>query len=317
MESGKVEVVAELLDCGCDIDAITGWNIRTALMKSSELKDLDMVRFLLQRGASTDPVDYAGYPAGSLCWRRSDHISKHSSMDVFKLLTENDCSGIDAHKTLTLAAMEACGSQIESLVHLGGNVHHYGNDWPAPMHVAGFNGNHSAYMATSLHYQDIDFKHDMNLCRWLLLMTIAGKVCHSTHLSKGDVPCPEQPRDFDKIMMNMLQRGVDPEAWLYLPNLKLRWIPAAMQGRNARAGEFAAAHGPDIEAWYLRMLRNCSLLKAHADVRRLRELNKTGYGTAGFTLENGHDQHEPKGDGAIDDPDTDEVDQFWDAEEGG
>lgn len=237
-------------------------------------------------------------------------------MDVFKLLAENECYGIDAHKTLTLAAIEACGSQIESLVHLGGNVHHYGNDWPAPMHVAGFNGNHSTYMATSLHYRDIDFKHDTKLCRWLLLMTIAGKVCHSIHLSKGDVPCPEQPRDFDKIMMNMLQRGVDPEAWLYLPNLKLRWIPTAMQGRNVRAGEFAAAHGPDIEAWYLRMLRNCNLLKAHANVQRLRELDKTGYGTAGFILENGHDQDEPKGDGAIDDPDTDEFDQFWDAEEG-
>lgn len=316
MESGRVEILAELLDCGVDVDAITDWDVRTALMKSSQLKDPDMVRFLLQRGASTDPVDYAGYPAGSICWRQSDHISKHSSMEIFKLLTENDYSNIDAHKTLTLAAMGACGSQIESLVHLGGNVRHYGDVWPAPMHVAGFNGNHSTYMATSLHYQDIDFKHDTQLCRWLLLMTIAGKACHSIHLSRGDDPDPEQPREFDKIMMNMLQRGVDPETWLYVPNIKLRWIPVAMQGRNVRAGEFAAAQGPDIEAWYLRMLRNCALLKAHVDVQRLRELNKTGYGTAGFIFKNKHDHLEPKDEDAIDDPNTDGVDQFWDAEEG-
>jgi hypothetical protein len=279
VESGKVEIVAELLECGADVDAITDSAARTALMKSSQLKDPDMVRFLLQRGASTDPVDYAGYTAGSLCWRESDHTSKYLSMDIFKLLIENGYPKFDAHRTLKLAAMEACSSQIESLIHLGGDVRHYDNGWQAPMQIAAFNGNHSTYMATAMHYEDIDFKHNTQLSRWLLLKTIAGKVCHSIDLSRGEIPCPERPRDFDAIMMNMLQRGVDPEIWLYVPNLKLRWIPAQMQGQTARASEFAAAQGPDIEAWYLRMLRNCSLLESYADVQRLRELDKMRYGT--------------------------------------
>jgi hypothetical protein len=270
-------------------------------------------------------------------------------MEIFKLLIENDYLNIDAHRTLKLAAMEACGSQIESLVHLGGNVRHYDRIWQAPMLIAAFNGNHSTYMATAMHYEDIDFKHDTQLSRWLLLMTIAGRVCHSIELSREEVPCPERPRDFDGIMMNMLQRGVDPGIWLYVPNLKLRWIPAQMQGQTARASEFAAAQGPDIEAWYLRMLRNCSLLKSYADVQRLRELNKTRYDTAESVFEAEVDRNETKdnlrGDGekrtkdsditasiviedygthviddsagnAIEDPDTDEADQFWDAEEG-
>ena len=210
MESGKIESVAELLDYGVDVDAITDSHARTALMKSSLLKDPDMVRFLLQRGASTDPVDYAGYPAGSLCWRESDQVSEHSSMDIFKLLTENDYSNIDLDRTLKLAAMEACGSQIESLINLGGSVRHY-DGWQAPMQIAAFNGNLSTYMATGLHYDDACFRNDTQLNLWLLLMTIAGKVCHAIELSKGDVPCPERSRDFDQIMMNMLQRGVDAE----------------------------------------------------------------------------------------------------------
>lgn len=349
MGSGNVESVAELLDYGADVDAITDSGVRTALMKSSQMKNPDMVRFLLQRGASTDPVNFAGYPAGSLCWRESDHISKHSSMDIFKLLTENDHSNIDPHMTLNLAAMEACGSQIESLIHLGGNVRFYDAGWQAPMHVAAFNGNHSTYMAIASHYEDIDFKHDTQLGQWLLLMTIAGKVCHSIDLSRGDVPCPEQPRSFDKIIMNMLQRGFDPETRFRVPYLELRWIPAQVRGQTIRAGEFAAAQGPDIEAWYLRMLRDCSLLKSCADVQRLRELSEKGYGTAEFVFASEKDRHEMKdivqGDSqkrsknaditakiatehsstnvvddsagnAIEDSDTDGADQFWDAEEG-
>lgn len=349
MESGNVESVAKLLDYGVDVDAVTDSRTRTALMKSSELKNPDMVRFLLHRGASTGPVNFAGYPAGSLCWRESDHISKHSSMDIFKLLTENDYSNIDPHRTLNLAAMEACGLQIKSLIHLGGNVRFYDDNWQAPMPIAAFNGNHSTYIAIALHYEDIDFKHDTHLSQWLLLMTIAGKVCHSIDLSRGDVPCPEQPRSFDKIIMNMLQSGVDPETRFRVPYLELRWIPAQVRGQTIRAGEFAAAQGPDIEAWYLKMLRDCSLLRSCAEVQRLRELSEAGYGTAEFGFESAKDRDERKdtvrgdsqkrskdsdttsrtatedsstnvvdgsADNAIENPDTGGADQFWDAEEG-
>jgi hypothetical protein len=262
-------------------------------------------------------------------------------MEISKLLIENEHLNIDAHRTLKLAAMEACGSQIESLIHLGGNVRHHDNVWQAPMQIAAFNGNHSTYMATAMHYEDIDFIHDTQLSRCLLLMTIAGKVCHLLDLSRGEVPCPERPRDFDGIMMNMLQRGVDPEIWLSVPNLTLHWIPAQMQGQTARASEFAAAQGPGIEAWYLSMLCNCSLLKSYADVQRLRELDKTRHGTAEsvFEAEAEVDRDETKddvrGDGqeqnkdavikarivaedcSTPDPDADGADQFWDADEGG
>ena len=123
-----------------------------------------------------------------------------------------------------------------------------------------------------------------------------------------------------------------------------------MQGRTVRAGEFAAAQGFNTEAWYLSMLRNCSLLKAYPNVQRIRDLNKSGYGAADLvngsektrdeTKNNvrGDSQKRSKDSGLaakiatenssthiIDDStdnnatgesDTDGADQFWDAEEG-
>jgi ankyrin repeat protein len=73
VSSGRIEVIAELLNCGVDVDAITNHTTRSnALLDSSEVKDLDTVRFLLQRGASTDHVNWVGFEAGTLCWLKGD-----------------------------------------------------------------------------------------------------------------------------------------------------------------------------------------------------------------------------------------------------
>jgi ankyrin repeat protein len=61
VRSKDTKIISELLDCGIDVNDVTNYStLDNALTCSSRLKDLDTVRLLLQRGASTTHVNSEG-----------------------------------------------------------------------------------------------------------------------------------------------------------------------------------------------------------------------------------------------------------------
>lgn len=278
--------MAELLDCGVDVDAIINHSsMSTGLIQSSTSKDLDVVRFLLSRGASADPVDFLGLPASANCWTMSDLTTKHSSMDVFNLLVESTFFDLDPSRTLFFASMNACGAQINSLVDFGGEVQ---DDAFIPIRGATSHGNYSAYLALMSHCDDNVVKDNPQFSQ-MLLETICGKVYYLSNTSEQCID-PQRVLGYDEIVIDMMQRGTDTrERQLMLGNA---WIPPSLHGLEMTAHELAKALGPETEAWYLRVLLRCSLFTTREDTQRLRELTRAGYVVDGFVYDCGEEEDE-------------------------
>jgi ankyrin repeat protein len=157
-------------------------------------------------------------------------------------------------------------------------------------------------------------------------------------------PATERCGEYDMIMKDLLRRTIDTEARVNFsgrsePYIEMGWnIPRELMGREVTARELAATYGPATEAWYLGLLHSCDMLKAPADIDRLRELNERGQdatgcvyggderpdetyvnfpgdvgqgsGTSGVALEACNGPNRSSMNHALD-----EVDHFWDAEE--
>lgn len=279
--------MAELLDCGVDVDGITHHSLmNTGLIQASRSKDLDTVRFLLQRGASADPVDMAGYEASAHCWIWSDIRTKNSSMEIFNLLVDSTYFDFDPSRMLCIASMDACGSQVDSLVQMRGDVQY--NHWH-PIRLAAFFGNLSAYL-TLVSYCDCSvFSNDLRSSQ-MLVIAMCGLFQHLKCVSEERVVDPERPREHDKIVIDMIQRGFDTRGRQYVEQYS--WVLPGVGGMEMTADELAKALGPDIEAWYLSVLLRCGLLTTREDTQRLRELTRVGYAVNGFVYDCGDEEHE-------------------------
>jgi hypothetical protein len=346
LRSGDTKVIAELLDCGVDVDAITNHsNMSNALIYSSRSKDLDTVRFLLQRGASTDHVDSTGLGADTLCWFIGDDFTKYSSMDVFDLLAESSHVGMDDNPyylcaTLCVTAIHATGGQVDALVRLGADVHVDDDIGEAAIHFAVWSGNHSTFSALASYYDEDAFKNDTKLASELLLNTIYGRLHRMDEKSAWEQRSFGHSSEHDKIMIDMFQRGVGPRKRLHVADSVLEYRPPGIHYQEYTANDLAAALGPETEAWYLVTLHHCGLL-AHGELQRLRELAEEGHVANGFVCDTEEPDEVDYGvrgnreeDGEVPDlgqediyPDTDGVSRrdsiseadedshFWDAEE--
>jgi hypothetical protein len=348
--SGEVKVIAELLDCGVDVDAVAHHSYtRNALMYSSQNKDLDTVRFLLQRGASTDHVDREGWAADALCWFRSDGLTIHSSMDIFNLLTENSYleTNDDFHyrtPTLCIAASNACGAQIDALVRLGADVFLDETSEAHAINHAAWFGNYSSYSALASYYDEDAFRNNTTFASQLLFDTICGRkhrLCDPSEALLLQYRGWERSPEYDKIMIDLFRRGVGPRVGVNVADPISGWSPPGVHYRVIGVDKIVALLGPDTEAWYLSLLQRCGLL-AHGDYRRLRELAEAGHVAPGFVYDIAEEpdevDHGMRGDreedgGVLDlgqedvHPDTDgfsrrssiseagDASQFWDAEE--
>jgi hypothetical protein len=337
-------VIAELLDCGVDVDAITHSDMSNALTRASEMKCLDIVRFLLQRGASADHVDSHGFAAGT-CWFTGDDETRYSSTDIFNLLTEN--SHIDVNDDtqlqfplLFIAASYACCAQIDALVRLGADVHLRTASGAAVVSHAAWCGNYSTYSALASYYSGDVFNTNTELASQLLLNTLYGRqyLLDGMSVLVGD-GC--RSPEYDKIMIDMFHRGVGPRTRLDVADSILYYTPHGVHHEDYAANELAAAMGPETEAWYLSILCICGLL-AHGEIQRLCELAEAGHvpDEFGCELESKLDELEYGVRGDCEDLDrtpdirqegtygdidgvsrrsstseADEANQFWDAEE--
>jgi hypothetical protein len=323
-------------------------DMTTMLEISSRDKNLDLVRFLLQRGASADHTNSRGLRASGLCWYKNDLTTKHSSVDIYNVLSESthiDLVSDEDHcyTTFAIAVMNGCGSQIDSLVRFGYDICRGRSGRMLIMGLAAEYGNFSAYSALVSNFGLVDSEYDTETFLFLLTSTILGKARYSASRS-------DRPRNYDEMLRNLLQRSGDDRIlplplWLYSdpdPDPVL----SVILSKEMEAEELAAALGPETEAWYLGMVRSSCILGVHEEdevMQRLRELSSAGHVTTGFIYESA-ESDEPGGyrecesggfneDSAlaedIDEPDTgddsghesgtgsevDELDQFWDASE--
>jgi len=252
--------MAELLGCGVEVDATATFDdMSTPLEMACLGKDLDTVRFLLQRGASGDHLNSHGLSASSYCWALGDRETKHTSADIFNLLAEHTCPDlVDACwivKALGLACNSADGSHIDPLVRFG--LSKRLNTWnnEEPTNAAAYFGNYSTYV-TILSYYDADAAFEnIDFVSTLLHMTIVGYANHLSTPLRNTVLAASRLRGYNEIIANILERGVDPRSWVRLAST----LPQS-RNKDIRADQLAAALGPETEAWYLSMVRKCCSL---------------------------------------------------------
>jgi hypothetical protein len=204
-------------------------------------------------------------------------------------------------------------------------------------------GNSDTYSALVSHFGPEVFAYGIITSPFLLSDTILGKyLCWTRD--------PNLISGHDEILRDLLQRCGDDRlrplpAWLD-PDPRL----SVTLSKEMKASELAATLSPEIEAWYLDIVRSCGSLGIDEEnevMQRLRELNSAGYVTAGSVYEGeeecdksggytgcgsegwNEDSSFEKGSSIKDtdtgvngeyqsstESETDEADQFWDASEG-
>ena len=288
-------MVAELLECGIDVDQITdSIGMGTMLYVASQCKHLDLVRFLLQRGASVDHLDSFGFGLSTVCWATSDRTTKHSSKDIYHVLRESTFTDLYSDPDIyaqaaNFAASAACGSQIDFLMRVGLENFHTLN----PVEVMGFAaeyGNYRSYSALLPHLGGEVLGNGAHLFTHLLARTILGKASYPS------VHDPARLCAHDDILRDLLQRCGDgrilplPSLWYQQPP------PSVILSKRMKANELAL--GPETEAWYLGMVRSSgfsNLDEEHEVMQRLRELSSMGHVTAGFVYEHEAESDESEG----------------------
>ena len=288
--------MAELHDCGVEIDAIANFDdMTTPLENACFRKDLNTVRFLLQRGASADHLNSITLRASALCWVESDLTSQHSSEDIFNLIAGDICLDVIdsdwATMALYLVSCHGCASQFHSLLrHLPDKIEAEG-----PIRFAASGGNYSTFSALLSYVDEYVLNNMIGAC--LLRDTIKG---HAEHLSRshdGSIRFPKRAREYDAIIGNLFRRGISPQSWVQEDEGWWDYAPHVPR-KGMRADELAAACGPVTESWYLGMVRLHSVLNEQEEdeiSQRLLELSRAGHVDFGLVCE-GQEQHDGPGD---------------------
>ena len=342
-------MVTELLDCGVDVDATADNSVMSTMLQiSSAAKQLDLIRFLLQRGASADLEHSMGCVPSALCWLISDIKTKHTSMDVYNVLSESTYIDLryDKHDlavAVTFVATYVCASQIDSLIRFGFDNYQGMLDPCVTLALAATCGNSDTYSALVSRFGPEVFAYDDIASSFLLKITILGKyLCWARD--------PNLVSAHDEILRDLLQRCGDDRLWPLPALLDRDPRLSAILSEKMKASELAAALSPEIEAWYLDTVRTCGFLDIDEEnevMQRLRELTFAGYVTAGLVYK-GEEECDKSGvytgcgsegwneessfakGSSTKDTDTsvsgeyqssteseiDEADQFWDASEG-
>jgi hypothetical protein len=142
-------------------------------------------------------------------------------------------------------------------------------------------GNYSTYSALISHFGGNIFGHVENVFVCLLGCVVLGKELKSFHF-------PERTAEYDKIVMDLLQRCGDDRLWLLPPSLDADPGLFAIMSYSVDATELATAFSPETELWYLDIVYSCGFLSEDEEnevMRRLRELSSAGHVITGFVYE--------------------------------
>lgn len=266
------------------------------------------MRLLLHRGASQDHYDQYGFNASALCWL-SRQTKQVSAIDAFNLLNEyalqdTDYSSAYGLTFMHVAAATSDAAEIAYLIRLGVAVHKNNAFGYSPLCYAVFYGNSKTYSALISHDAVNGNIHKQG-----------HPLLHLAIVAKYHGPLFDWLPDHEFFVRDLLNRGVDPS----VPNdhRMTAWFLDSMKDRSVTPQELAAAAGPQIEAWFMAILRDCGFLTKQEDFERLQELESRGYISQGHVI--GEAESDPEGEDSGDDASElgKEEEVFWDAEEGG
>lgn len=262
-----------LLDSGADIDGPIDVAQRTALAFAVKFREIEVVRSLLLRGASQDHLDANGRNAAMRCWAMEPARMgiQTSCLDLYKVLSEHaipDLKGEDGKGTRVLKDAAAWGGSMEihELMRLGLTLDLATDSGYNPVQVAVFWGNSPTLRALSEYGILVGCLDTRG--RSLLHAVVQGR--------NRMVPAKRvlNAANHDIITRDLLAQGIDTSI-LGLMGCKDD-VPKSVKGRRVTALEFAAAYGPESEAWYFAILRRCGLLRDDGDAHRLRHLESMG-----------------------------------------
>lgn len=337
------DVLVELLDNGTDIDAAVVPELMTALEFAAYRQRIDLLRVLLQRGASADHVGARGLNAFFYSFYPDErNWQKTPTMDTVNVLNEYvwmdpsatwDYGGTALHA----AAMFSLDVDIDALVRLGCDLDHVDKQGSTALRYAVKYGNSSAYFGLLRNGAKIggDGK-GKDRASALLMNAIA---CKATVRVPSD---GFMEFDHETIVKHLLRRHLPADSLLYIHGNE-RWSdgeswPASITDRTITWREFAAAYGPEAEDWLAGILRDCGwsayaerqyacggsnkmtssegLRKGHVIGEVAAEAQQRNDVQAAQAYRDDDDSREQCVDSAIDDrDDNDEGERFWDAVE--
>lgn len=232
----------ELLDHGTDVNASFGHLQTRPLQWAVWLRQLDIVRLLLQRGASQDSITAVGWNVPYFCWPRLEP-RQPLMLDFLNLLAEDsyqDLEVTDTEGATVLHRVAAYGrpEEVERLIALGAKPEQVALPlrWNA-IHHAVFYGNHATFKTLLRHYADVASLTDER--GWTLLHVAA-----SAALPAGD--------DNDQTVRDLLDLGADPQA---ISKPFKSHMPDSLFGKACTPQDVAAARSSEREAQFLATLR--------------------------------------------------------------
>lgn len=260
----SVDVLVELLDNGIDIDATVNPEGMTALEYATHLQRIDVLRVLLQRGASADHVGpwglnaffYAFYPP-------ENQLQKGSTIDTVRVLNEYiymDPSATWDHggNALHAAAMFSTSEDVDALARLGCDITHVDRQGGGALLYAVKYGNSAAFFGLLGNGAKIEANTD-DSARNLLMSLIEAK-------AELHIPSPASfTSDYDTIAKHLLRHHIPAGSPMCGPD-DVAW-PEGITPQAITWHDFAAAYGPETQAWFEWILFECWYTRVGEDGR--------------------------------------------------
>jgi hypothetical protein len=289
--------VIELLESGADIDRINSISRETPLQYAAQQRCTDVLRVLLQRGASADHCDENGFDLHIACsYPTRVPIKIIPSMDLYSLVSEHLVLDFSHtwYKGSTLlhtaASHRLDGFEIIALMSHVPNIDAKDDNGDTALKRAVKSGNWSAALA--LLENGADPWSDQFSVEEMLLKSIQRKATTKDPVIPVYQTVADYEADCEEVVAYLLEHGQ--------PDIDMVWhMPAEADVSEYyfTMREYAEAYGRGIEASFLTLLWDFGRPDHYTekDERRLIALIDEGYAPQGYVVADVDDGFEDDG----------------------